>query len=1103
MPAGQCRCFRLELSRCLSLLIGLLTFLPASLTGAGRLIINEVMINEPGSETSLEWVELFNAGSDSLDLQGYIFIEAADTARFTKRWLDAREFVVLARKPFSTDGSASFERQWGNGSNVWGDDSLESYNLLAAKMSLRNSNDSVTIVELSTGKVETVKWASSPADGVSLERVNPGTEATAKNFKQCKAASQSTPGRVNSVVAKMRDWGWNEDDCDIFVPPNADTPLEIRLSIRNCGQSMLEEHLGTVIHDLNFNSKFDAVDSTSEFKMDRLLPDSERVVTLLLHEDSGRRSYIIRLPSDDDSTNNEIRFECVIGSHAPEIVISEIMNTGTDSLGCEWIEAQSIVAYRVSLNGWSVEVDGRATLLDSLGNVEAGERIVLCEDSVCFRARHPVASCQLIQPGAWRALGNTIGSIVLRMHLGALSDSVEFRGVTTPGQSWERDFDSTGVAFESRFYRSTAVGGSTPCADNSDRPVPVAIDVGFSPGSLKLTIDGENESIITASFQLVNYGYRPSGLVTVHVFDDTDHDGVASPDEWIHDYEVESIAGGDSSKVVRSFSAGRGRHRLIFELDDEVMHNNIANCEITLGPATKEVVVTEFLADPTGELESEWVEIRNVSGFPVDLRGWKFGDLTHQNLLDNAPVLEPGDYCVIAQDRAAFIRFYDAGCSPFECKSWSSLNNAGDCVVLRDEFGTVSDSVYYSGGVGENRSLELNEAAVPGLPGWNQSRSPTGSTPCRTNSPLPIPAAFDAGFVAGALTISKDSTEAELVNIRAQVANCGYQRLGPFAIEVFDDRDHDSETDEDELITVVEADPIEARDTLVVEFAMSLPSGRHTLILRLSEDEVADNNTCRAEISTGTLLREVIITEFVADPTGELESEWIEIRNVVSYPIDLNGWVVGDLQHQSQIEEGMILNQGEYCVIAQDKGGFIAHYKSGCVPLECSSWSSLNNGGDCIVLRDEFGTVSDSVSYLEVAGENRSLEFNESESAGWYPSTATTGATPCAANSVSGHFDGQTTFALLHRVFAPEAGEELHFIIQCAPASRFTIEVYDLAGRRQRVIANEEYFSSGEFVYDGVSDFHSHLQIGAYILKIESADGTFSQKAGFAVAPPK
>ncbi len=201
---------------------------PSILHGAGRLVINEIMINEPGSETSLEWVELFNAGEDSVDLKSYIFIEASDTTLFTQRWLHSHDFVILSRKPLTTDGTASFERQWGNASNTWGDDLIENFLLLSAKMSLRNSNDSVTIVDLSSGRIETVKWSTSPPDGVSLERVNPSTEARSKNFKYCKAAALSTPGRTNSVVAKMRDWGFIEDDCEIFVPSRSGTAVRVQ-----------------------------------------------------------------------------------------------------------------------------------------------------------------------------------------------------------------------------------------------------------------------------------------------------------------------------------------------------------------------------------------------------------------------------------------------------------------------------------------------------------------------------------------------------------------------------------------------------------------------------------------------------------------------------------------------------------------------------------------------------------------------------------------------------------------------------------------------------------------------------------------------------------
>ena len=1080
---------------------------PALLQGAGRLVINEIMINEPGSETSLEWVELFNAGDDSLDLKDHIFIEASDTTRFAAHWLQSREFAILSRKPITTDGAASFERQWGSASNVWGDDSLENFVLLPAKMSLRNSNDSATIVDLSSGRIETVKWSIPPPDGVSLERVNPTTDALAKNFKYCKSAAMSTPGRANSVVAKMHDWGFIEDDCEIFVPPGPDLPLEFGLVVANFGQLQSPSMNCSLIFDRDFDGAPSDPDSILEFTIEALSPDSSEIFTPTLSLSAGRQSFIFQLPEDDDISNNSIHFECVIGPIAAELLISEFVNNASDSIGCEWIEVQSIVPYNLSLQGWSLEIDGRAISLDSQEFVESGETIVLCKDSVCFRSGNSGIACRLIQPAQWHSLGNEQSAIALRMHLGALSDSVGYRGAIESGRSWERDFDSTSVDFESLFYRSTSISGSTPCNRNSPRPAPIAFDIGIVPGSLILTKDSLNNSIVRAELQLANHGYNNSGSIAIQVFDDSNRDGVPASSELILTHDIDPILKGDSVTVAIAFAAATGRKIYIFTLDDdEILSNNAISGVITAGSLTRELIITEILADPVGSLETEWIEIKNASGYSVDLHGWQIGDAAHQSVLDHSVLLAPDEYCVVAQDAGAFTRYYGAACEPLACRTWSYLNNGGDCIIVRDEFGTISDSVTFGKGAGDNRSLEKNEQDVPGLPMWNPSIDPLGATPCLRNSIYPAPAAHDAGFVEGGVVITRDSSDVELLHFIAKIANLGYSALKSVSIEVFNDGDHDNIPSDNEFLARFDADSIGAGDTTEVDFSLQITAGRHVLILRLPEDELGDNNYYTAEISSGILLREIIITEFLADPEGSLETEWIEIKSISEFSIDLTGWSCGDLATQRIFGATRPIGPGEYAVVVQDATAFAAFYGEGCHLISATTWSSLNNNGDAIILRDEFGTISDSVSYSNCAGENLSLERNESEpvaSSNWYPSTSSSGATPCAANSVSGNYSGEVSFSLINRVFAPSAGENLQFALHCPPASKFTIEVFDLVGRRQRVIADDDYFSSGEFSYDGLSDFYSHLPIGAYIIKVESADGSFLQKAGFAVAPPK
>ncbi len=1088
-------------------LIFLSTALAAPVFASNGLVINEVMINEPGSETSLEWIELFNAGVDSLDLKNHIFIEAADTTRFTSRWVKSHAFVVLSRKPITTDASASFERQWGNSSNAWGDDSLENYPLLPAKMSLRNSGDSVTIVELTTGSSESLKWASSPPDGVSLERINPSAESRSRNFKYCKSAALSTPGKTNSVAAKMHDLGFIEEECEIFVPPEPDQPLQLRIAVENLGQVAVESSVIKCIDDTNFDGLISPYEPTHYVQLDTVLPDSLHIRQLSLPPRAGRQSLLLVLSADDDSSNNHISFEFVVGRFAPELQVTEFVCIASIDKGCEWIEVQSLVDYDISLHDWNLEINGKASLIDSNYLVHSGEKFIVCEDSLCLLARFPELTCHLVQPNIWHPLGNNTGSIVLRTPLNAISDSIAYRGDNELGQSWERDLDSIGTNFESSFYRSTSPAGSTPCAENSIRPVPVAFDIGIVANSLTLDKDSLQASLILAYLKLLNYGYRDVPMVRITVASDVDRDSLLDGEEVLFENESGPIAAGDSAMIQIRIEAPTGRHLFLFQLqDDESAGNNRICGMITTGPQTGELLVTEFLADPTADLESEWIEIRSASSQPIELSGWSFGDLAHQYTLESPTVLAPGEYRVIAQDADAFNLIYPQSCAPLTCRNWANLNNDGDIIIVRDEFGTLSDSVSFTTGAGGNQSLELNEQSTIGLPAWYPSVAQSGATPCAPNSARPSPAANDIGFVPGSLVLQRDSLDFSLIHARFSLLNNAYQASSRTTVTVSEDLNRDGEAQVSEFVSQVDCEPMPGGDTALVGTAIHLNTGRHYLFFQLSPDEVLDNNSAFGCITTGALTSELVITEFLADPAGTLESEWIEIKNVSDYAIDLRGWSCGDMSRQQRLDQHFLLVPGDYAVVAQDSVAFEQFYGNACRTVSPASWSSLNNGGDILILRDEFGAISDSATFSESAGQNRSLERNETDDNSgniWYPSTATSGSTPCSANSVSGLYNGQVSLTLLNHVFAPHAGEELHFSLQCPPASKFTIEIFDLSGRRRRSLAESQYFSSGEFSYDGTSDSASKLPLGAYILKIESETGDFSQKVGFAVAPPK
>ncbi|MBE9546540.1 MAG: lamin tail domain-containing protein, partial [Proteobacteria bacterium] len=69
------------------------------ISSAPEVVINEVLANEPGTNTRLEWVELHNADSVEHNLEGWAFISKDDTTRFpTGSTIPASGFLILARR---------------------------------------------------------------------------------------------------------------------------------------------------------------------------------------------------------------------------------------------------------------------------------------------------------------------------------------------------------------------------------------------------------------------------------------------------------------------------------------------------------------------------------------------------------------------------------------------------------------------------------------------------------------------------------------------------------------------------------------------------------------------------------------------------------------------------------------------------------------------------------------------------------------------------------------------------------------------------------------------------------------------------------------------
>jgi hypothetical protein len=156
---------------------------------------------------------------------------------------------------------------------------------------------------------------------------------------------------------------------------------------------------------------------------------------------------------------------------------------------------------------------------------------------------------------------------------------------------------------------------------------------------------------------------------------------------------------------------------------------------------------------------------------------------------------------------------------------------------------------------------------------------------------------------------------------------------------------------------------------------------------------------------------DVFINEFMCDPSptvGLPEVEYIEVYNKSNKYFDLTGWKIGDASSDGTIQEGW-LYPGEHRILCASSN---VDTFTMTQAYAVTSFPSLNNAGDDIVLKDLNGIELDRISYTdnwykdEVKAEGgysiERINPNDPCSAedNWMASNSISGGTPGSINSV-------------------------------------------------------------------------------------------------------
>lgn len=414
-----------------------------------KLIVNEVLANEPAGYTGLEWFELYNSGSGTLHLSFYQ-ISAGGTPIVLNDSILPSSFLVVCRKLIGVPASPGFETYWGNNSSIWGDTPEENFAVVEVSFALSNASGTVSVSFLGNPESELV-WSTSGADGISWERENPASSAVA----HCIAPGGSTPGEINSLAPVVCDLSL---DTVTAIWQNGVTTLTFIITSRSlsavAGASLL----------LYMVDPADTSNTTNQIENVSLPTVDTGFTTAVVRELSipGTYARVGGLLSSDDRVYNNRRTLTVPAQSFPPIVLSEFLANPEGSISSEWVELYNREDTIVSLAGWGL--GDSAHLSDPLPTVTIPSReyLVVAQDTTAFRQYYVTFGGTLVGVPAWPSLNNSGDLLRLIDSFGWEADGFAYTESFAGNLTWGR------YPGEDRWGRSVDTGG-TPGAENNLR----------------------------------------------------------------------------------------------------------------------------------------------------------------------------------------------------------------------------------------------------------------------------------------------------------------------------------------------------------------------------------------------------------------------------------------------------------------------------------------------------------------------------------------------------------------------------------------------------------------------------------------------------------
>lgn len=1004
------------------------------------IIISEVMFNPISGNN--EFIELYNLSSNqSVNLAGWKIKYYTSTP---DQIIDAGFGTTLQPNSYAI----IFENDYDLTTGIYS--GLVPANALILKIAdnafgtsgmANTTSRPLWLIRANNDTIDAYIYSANNSTSFSDEKILMNRDSSQINWANSLVAN-GTPGFKNSVSPSNYDLQLSSLT---FNPTNPiwGNNVEIIVKVKNLGILTAQNFSVRIFNDVNFDSTAQTNELIFQQSFSSLSTSDSLTITHTIISPQVGTYQIIALVvfNEDENPNNNRRIGGFTISPPTaqfnDIVINEIMYAPT-SPQPEWVELLNRSSNPINLKRWRLFDASSSVLITNQDFILQPDSFVVitADSSILNYYQVPSRIIRVSLP----ALNNNGDAVVIKDSVGFIIDSLFYRpswGGSSGGCSLERISKDNTSTDSTNWRTSISPFRATPGRVNSVTPKEYDLAITSFKPDKNFAIIGEI-ILFRATVKNIGLNFIPSSSLLL--YRDANQDSIPQLNELVGQGSVQALNINDSISIIintNTFDEGINRYILILQaISDDDTTNNIAFSSVNgviINEVRNDLVINEIMYSPQSP-EPEWIEIYNRSNKTINLFNYKIADAVDtQRVVTTNIELQPQEYFVIAKD-SSILTLYPIT-SKIVIKSFPSLNNIDDKIILLDSLNRVIDSLQYFsrwGGI-NGKSLERISSENPSTDSsnWKTSISKLKATPGFVNSVTQKN--FDINVV-DILFNPKFPVAGDNVSISASLKNIGKNNAN-FYLQLYDDTDLDSLPDL--LIETTNQFTLSTNDSTSFELnyvIQNLQSERGFLIKAIfMEDQDTSNNYFYKRINPGYEFNSLVINEIMFAPIGG-EPEWIELYNKTNYQINLKGWKISDVittPQSVEIKTDFIIQPKSYAVITKDTSIVNYHRIIPSLILKLN-FASLNNDIDGVVLRDNRGLTMDSVFYSNQWGgtngfslERISVSAPSTLSSNWASSIDVEQSTPGRINSRTPKQNDLVISDLLFNPRFPTLGENI------------------------------------------------------------------------------